>query len=42
MLGKAIAIAEAWAHLDHRFGLMYAKCAFVHWYVVESMEEGVL
>uniref|UniRef100_M3Z036 Uncharacterized protein n=1 Tax=Mustela putorius furo TaxID=9669 RepID=M3Z036_MUSPF len=33
-------IAEAWAHLDSKFDLMYAKCAFVHWYVGESMEEG--
>uniref|UniRef100_A0A8C9S5B6 Tubulin alpha chain n=1 Tax=Scleropages formosus TaxID=113540 RepID=A0A8C9S5B6_SCLFO len=34
------AIAEAWAHLDHKFDLMYAKQAFVHWYVGEGMEEG--
>ena len=25
------AIAEAWARLDHKFDLMYAKRAFVHW-----------
>ncbi len=24
---------EAWARLDHKFDLMYAKRAFVHWYV---------
>ena len=35
-----VAIAEDWARLDHKFGLMYAKCAFVHWYVGEGMEEG--
>ncbi|XP_055139221.1 tubulin alpha-1B chain-like [Symphalangus syndactylus] len=40
MLSNATAIAEAWAHLDHRFDLMYAKRAFVHWYVGEGMEEG--
>merc|ERR1712137_598645 len=34
------AIAEAWARLDHSFDLMYAKRAFVHWYVGEGMEEG--
>uniref|UniRef100_A0A3Q1F6Q3 Tubulin/FtsZ 2-layer sandwich domain-containing protein n=1 Tax=Acanthochromis polyacanthus TaxID=80966 RepID=A0A3Q1F6Q3_9TELE len=34
------AIAEAWARLDHKFDLMYAKRAFVHWYVGEGMEEG--
>ncbi|CAM2705713.1 unnamed protein product [Rotaria socialis] len=33
-------IAEAWARLDHKFDLMYAKRAFVHWYVGEGMEEG--
>uniref|UniRef100_A0A3P8S713 Tubulin alpha chain-like 3 n=1 Tax=Amphiprion percula TaxID=161767 RepID=A0A3P8S713_AMPPE len=32
--------AEAWARLDHKFDLMYAKWAFVHWYVGEGMEEG--
>ncbi|KAF3829143.1 hypothetical protein GH733_003407 [Mirounga leonina] len=40
MLSNTTAIAEAWAHLDHKFDLMYAKCAFVHWYVGEGMEEG--
>ena len=35
-----MAIAEAWARLDHKFDLMYAKRAFVHWYVGEGMEEG--
>merc|ERR1712071_204104 len=34
------AIAEAWARLDHKFDLMYAKRAFVHCYVGEGMEEG--
>ena len=33
-------IGEAWARLDHKFDLMYAKRAFVHWYVGEGMEEG--
>ena len=28
------------ARLDHKFDLMYAKRAFVHWYVGEGMEEG--
>merc|ERR1712032_1440473 len=40
MLSNATAIAEAWARLDHKFDLMYAKRAFVHWYVGEGMEEG--
>ncbi|OBS74526.1 hypothetical protein A6R68_14937 [Neotoma lepida] len=39
MLSNTTAITEAWAHLDHKFDLMYAKCAFLHWYVGEGMEE---
>ncbi|XP_064618413.1 tubulin alpha-1B chain-like [Liolophura sinensis] len=38
MLSNTTAIA--WARLDHKFDLMYAKRAFVHWYVGEGMEEG--
>merc|ERR1739842_94690 len=33
MLSNTTAIAEALARLDHKFDLMYAKRAFVHWYV---------
>ena len=40
MLSNTTAVAEAWACLDHKFDLMYAKRAFVHWYVGEGMEEG--
>uniref|UniRef100_A0A3Q1GU43 Tubulin/FtsZ 2-layer sandwich domain-containing protein n=1 Tax=Acanthochromis polyacanthus TaxID=80966 RepID=A0A3Q1GU43_9TELE len=40
MMSNATAVAEAWARLDHKFDLMYAKRAFVHWYVCEGMEEG--
>merc|ERR1711982_114883 len=40
MLSNTTAIAVAWARLDHKFDLMYAKRAFVHWYVGEGMEEG--
>ncbi|KAJ1960554.1 alpha-tubulin [Dispira parvispora] len=40
LLSNTTAIAEAWARLDHKFDLMYAKRAFVHWYVGEGMEEG--
>ncbi|XP_021095371.1 tubulin alpha-1D chain-like [Heterocephalus glaber] len=39
-LSNTTAIAEAWARLDHKFDLMYAKRAFVHWCVGEGMEEG--
>uniref|UniRef100_A0A914HLJ5 Tubulin alpha chain n=1 Tax=Globodera rostochiensis TaxID=31243 RepID=A0A914HLJ5_GLORO len=40
MLSNTTAIAEAWARLNRKFDLMYAKRAFVHWYVGEGMEEG--
>lgn len=40
MLSNTTAIAEAWGRLDHKFDLMFAKRAFVHWYVGEGMEEG--
>ena len=40
MLSNTTAIADAWSRLDFKFDLMYAKRAFVHWYVGEGMEEG--
>jgi len=40
MLSNTTAIAEVFQRLDHKFDLMYAKRAFVHWYVGEGMEEG--
>uniref|UniRef100_A0A915PU66 Tubulin alpha chain n=1 Tax=Setaria digitata TaxID=48799 RepID=A0A915PU66_9BILA len=39
-LANTTAIAEAWARLDVKFDLMFAKRAFVHWFVGEGMEEG--
>lgn len=33
MLSNTTSIAEAWNRLDQKFDLMYAKRAFVHWYV---------
>ncbi|KAK3817285.1 MAG: tubulin alpha chain-like protein [Benniella sp.] len=39
-LANTTSIQEAWRRLDHKFDLMYAKRAFVHWYVGEGMEEG--
>uniref|UniRef100_A0A8C5DEX5 Tubulin alpha chain n=1 Tax=Gouania willdenowi TaxID=441366 RepID=A0A8C5DEX5_GOUWI len=39
-IDNTTAISEAWARLNHKFDLMYAKRAFVHWYVGEGMEEG--
>ncbi|XP_067654497.1 tubulin alpha-1A chain-like [Haliotis asinina] len=40
MLSNNTAIVDAFARLDHKFDLMYAKRAFIHWYVREDMEEG--
>ena len=40
MVSNSTAIAEIFSRIDHKFDLMYAKRAFVHWYVGEGMEEG--
>merc|ERR1712203_1083266 len=40
MISNSTAIAEVMSRIDHKFGLMYSKRAFVHWYVGEGMEEG--
>ena len=40
MLSNTTAIAEVFARIDNKFDLMYAKRAFVHWFVGEGMEEG--
>merc|ERR1719454_2279786 len=40
MMSNSTAIAELYSRNDHKFDLMYAKRAFVHWYVGEGMEEG--
>ena len=40
MVANTTAIGEVSGRLDHKFDLMYAKRAFVHWYVGEGMEEG--
>jgi tubulin alpha len=34
MLSNTTAIAEAWARLNTKFDLMYAKRAFIHWYEI--------
>ena len=36
MLSNTTAIVEAWSRLNHKFDLMYAKRAFVHWSVAYS------
>jgi tubulin alpha len=40
MLSNTTAIAEVFSRINMKFDLMYAKRAFVHWYVGEGMEEG--
>ncbi|XP_039030374.1 tubulin alpha-2 chain-like [Hibiscus syriacus] len=40
MISNNTAVAEVFARIDHKFDLMFAKRAFVHWYVGEGMEEG--
>jgi len=40
MISNSTAISEVFHRLNAKFDLMYAKRAFVHWYVGEGMEEG--
>jgi len=40
MLSNTTAIGEVFGRINMKFDLMYAKRAFVHWYVGEGMEEG--
>ncbi|KAL4453337.1 hypothetical protein ABPG74_017544 [Tetrahymena malaccensis] len=39
MISNSTAIQEVFARLDNKFDLLYAKRAFVHWYVGQGMEE---
>ena len=40
LIGNSTSIGEVFSRIDRKFDLMYAKRAFVHWYVSEGMEEG--
>eukprot|EP00061_Rhincodon_typus_P008825 g31778.t1 len=40
MLSNTTAISSAWTRLNMKFDKLYAKRAFVHWYVGEGLEEG--
>jgi tubulin alpha len=40
MLSNTTAMAEVFSRIDYKFDVMYAKRAFVHWFVGEGMEEG--
>merc|ERR1719428_1327146 len=37
MISNSTAIAEVMSRIDHKFDLMYAKRAFVHWYAREDL-----
>jgi tubulin alpha len=39
-LSNSSVIARKFEDLDHKFDLMYAKRAFVHWYVGDGRSEG--
>ena len=40
MISNSTSIADVFARGNHKFDMLYAKRAFVHWYVGEGMEEG--
>ena len=40
MMGNTTAISECFERVSGKFDMMYAKRAFVHWFVGEGMEEG--
>ncbi|KAG5621187.1 hypothetical protein H5410_006405 [Solanum commersonii] len=37
---QKVVVAEVFSRIEHKFDLMYARRAFVHWYLGEGMEEG--
>jgi len=39
MISNTTAIADAWKKLNSKFDMLFAKRAFVHWFVGEGMEE---
>jgi len=39
-LNTTTAIVDIWAGVANKFDMLYAKRAFVHWYVGEGMEQG--
>eukprot|EP01103_Thecamoeba_quadrilineata_P017524 TRINITY_DN6260_c0_g1_i1.p1 TRINITY_DN6260_c0_g1~~TRINITY_DN6260_c0_g1_i1.p1 ORF type:complete len:466 (+),score=102.71 TRINITY_DN6260_c0_g1_i1:49-1398(+) len=40
MISNTTAMSDVFERINRKFDLMYAKRAFVHWYVGEGMEEG--
>jgi len=39
MIANTTSISEVFNKINNKFDMMYAKRAFVHWYVGEGMEE---
>jgi len=39
LVANTTAVAEVFSRMDEKFDMMFAKRAFVHWYVGEGMEE---
>lgn len=39
MISNNTGIRDAWSRINHKFDLMYAKRAFVHWYVGTGIED---
>jgi len=42
LVSNTTAIKRAWARMGHKFDLMYAKRAFVHWYQAEGLEHDTM
>jgi len=40
MISNSTAISEVFKRINKKFDVMFAKRAFVHWFVGEGMEEG--
>ncbi|GFP80252.1 tubulin alpha chain [Phtheirospermum japonicum] len=40
MISNSTSVVEVFSRIDDKFNLMYAKRAFVHWYIGEGMEKG--
>ena len=40
MMSNSTTVSQVFNRIDYKFDLIYAKRAFVHWYVGEGMEEG--
>ncbi|THF96067.1 hypothetical protein TEA_026881 [Camellia sinensis var. sinensis] len=40
MISNSTSVAEVFSRSDHKFDLMYAKRAFVHWYLKKMCKEG--